>query len=178
MDKERAAGEFGDCIQKDIYGRPLRQPKIGQEDTHVGQLLCWNNPHARQYMRSLLTDLASRYELDMIQTCAYLFCTGYAEVHPLFGLMLGGCFCDSCRAEAVKHGYDWGLITKTVREYAGVFMRETVEDNERWLLVDRGNSSPAMPMLERPEIFDWLKFRVESTTRFVADMAEAEVTLG
>lgn len=173
LDKERATNEFSDCIQRDIYGRTLRQSKIGQENTHIGQLLCWNNPHSRQYMRSLLVDLASRYDLDMIQTCVYLFCDGYAEVHPVFGLMLGGCFCDSCRSAALKSGYDWDLITATVREYAGIFMRETVESNEQWLLLEKGDSSPSMLMLERPELFEWMKFRTESTNRFIKEISEA-----
>jgi hypothetical protein len=47
LDSERGRREFGDCIQRDIYGNP---PSY---DRFTWQQLCWNSPDAREYVYSL-----------------------------------------------------------------------------------------------------------------------------
>ena len=49
VDKERAATEFADCMQKDIYGQAFDQQ------------MCFNNPDVRAYGIALYCDLAAGY---------------------------------------------------------------------------------------------------------------------
>ncbi len=161
LDKVRAGEEFADCIQRDVYGHRL------------GQQLCWNNPDARAYMTALAVDLVTHYDIAMLQTCSALFAAGRANLHPLLGVTLGGCFCDHCKAVAGAAGLDWDAITRTVRSWADVLTRATVELNEDRLLLNRGNSTPAMLLLEQPELFHWLRFRCESTTSHFAQLSAA-----
>ena len=159
MDKVRAAEQFADCIQRDIYGRAM------------GQHLCWNSPDARAYMAALATDLVTHYDLAMIQTCSVLFGGGSAALHPLLGVTLGGCFCENCKRLAGQAGLDWAGITRVVRRWADVLTRATLQANEDCLLLQRGNSSPVMFLLEEPLLYDWLRFRCESITSHFAELS-------
>ena len=99
VDKERAHAELADCVQRDIFGQPFEQ--------HI----CFNHPDVRAYGLALYTDLAAHYDLDFIQTCVIGFHSGRrqpwtsgseSEVQRLAGVVLGGCFCEHCRAAAEK----------------------------------------------------------------------------
>jgi len=168
LDSERGRGEFADCIQRDIYGNPPEYHSI-----FTNQQLCWNSPDARAYVCALATDLATHYDLDFIQTCSFLFNPGRPDLHPFLGVTLGGCFCANCEREARKAGLDWDLIRSTVRHYADVMLRANLKANEDFLELQRGNSTPAMFMIERPELFAWLKFRCDSVTRYFKELSEA-----
>ena len=61
LDKERARDEHVGAVQRDIYGNPL------------AQLICPNNPVARDYLIALFTDLVKNYDLDFVQTCLVPF---------------------------------------------------------------------------------------------------------
>ena len=173
LDKERANGEFADCIQRDIYGNLLRPLVPGQNNTHAGQLMCWNSPDARAYVSALMVDLASRYDVDMIQACTYLYFDGFPKLHPLLGVTLGGCFCDNCAREAKKQGLDWEAIRQVVRRFADIMMRKSLENNEDYMLIERSDASEATFLLENPELYQWLKFRCDSTTRYFKEISEA-----
>ena len=173
LDKERASGEFADCVQRDIYGGPLRPLVPGQSNTHAGQLLCWNNPDARAYVSALMVDLATRYDVEMIQACTYLYYDGFPSLHPLLGLTLGGCFCESCAAEAKRQGLDWEGIRRVVRRYADIMMRKSLADNEDYMQIQRSDASEVMFLLENPELYAWLKFRCDSTTRYFKEISGA-----
>lgn len=167
LDSVRGAGEFSDCIQRDIYGN-------APDHRHfTNQQLCWNSPDARAYMCAIATDLVTHYDIDMIQTCSFLTNQGKLGIHPFLGVTLGGCFCANCEKEARKAGLDWDLIRSTVRYYADIMNRATLESNEDWLLLQRGDSSAVMFLLERPELYQWLKFRTESTTRYFKELSES-----
>lgn len=164
LDKERAAGEFADCIQKDIYGHPFVQH------------LCWNNSDAVQYMCCLATDLVKNHDVEMLQTCTRPFNPGNLSLHPFLGVTLGGCFCHVCAAKAKAMDLDWGSITKTVRSYADVLTstkQSNVEANEARLLLERGDTSPVKFLLEHPELYDWLKFRMDSFTDYLRQVNQA-----
>lgn len=167
LDSVRGAGEFSDCIQRDIYGN-------APDHRHfTNQQLCWNSPDARAYMCAIATDLVTHYDIDMIQTCSFLTNQGKLGIHPFLGVTLGGCFCANCEKEARKKGLDWDLIRSTVRHYADIMNRATLESNEDWLLLQRGDSSAVMFLIERPELYQWLKFRTESITRYFKELSEA-----
>lgn len=164
LDKERATGEFADCVQRDIYGR------------EVVQQLCWNNEHALQYMSSLLVDLAKNHDVEMIQTCTKLFHMGEPGLHPFLGVTLGGCFCDTCARKAREAGIDWERVRRTVRHFADALTankRTNVQAHEDFLLLSRGSTSPVMFLLEYPELYQWLRFRCDSITNYFRVISEA-----
>lgn len=161
LDKVRAKEEFADCIQRDVYGNML------------GQHLCWNSPDARAYMQALATDIVTHYEVDMIQTCSLLFAGGRGGLHPLLGVTLGGCFCSDCERVAKAAGLDWGAVTRTVRGWADVVSRATVESSEDMNLLGRGDSSGAMLLLENPDLYAWMRFRCDSIVGHFKELSEA-----
>jgi len=167
LDAHRGRHEFYDCIQKDVYGNP---PDRGLK---TFQQLCWNSPDAKAYMRSLAADLATHYDLDVIQTCTILMNPGRPDLHPFLGVTLGGCFCGNCEREARRAGLDWNLMKQTVRYYADVMTGATLESLEDRLLIKRGDSTETMFMLEKPELFAWLKFRTVSITNYFREVGEA-----
>ncbi|MFI3169566.1 MAG: hypothetical protein R3Y06_06475 [Faecalibacterium sp.] len=166
LDAYRARHEYPHLIQRDIYGNP---PKW---DIMSDQLLCWNAPEARAYVCAIAKDLATNYDLDMIQTCAAPYMVGEPSVHSLLRITLGGCFCKNCEREARAQGLDWDKITATVRMFADAFNVNTLEGKELKLLIAQGNSSATSFLLEYPELYDWLKFRQNSVTRFIKELSE------
>ena len=90
LDGERAKGEFIDCVQRDIHGQP-----IAFGPTYP---ICPNSPDARQYMLNLSLELATRYDVDYLQTCTLPFMRG--------GVEKGGCFCENCVKTAKGSGFD------------------------------------------------------------------------
>lgn len=173
LDKERAQGDFADCVQRDIFGRALSPVTLGQQNKYNSQLLCWNNPHSLDYIEALVTDHATNQDVDYIQISNFLFYEGRPDLHPVLGASLGGCFCPHCEREARSHGYDWDAITKTVRGMAETCQRGTVKDDEAWLMIKRGDSSPIKLLLENPPLFEWMKFRCESINRYFARVSHA-----
>ena len=159
LDKVRSREEFSDCIQRNIYGQAL------------GQSLCWNSPDARIYIQSLARELVTRYDVEMIQTCSVLFSSGNSSAHPLLGVSLGGCFCESCEKRAKAHGLDWEGIKNVVHYWADVMSGATVEIRQDRLLLNRGDSSDTMLLLEYPLLYQWLKFRCDSIVEHFAELS-------
>ena len=98
---------------------------------------CPNSPEPRDYIISLFGDLASNYDLDYIQTCQHLFWNNDIDKG-------GTCFCQHCKTEAKKTGFD-------------------LEAARKVLAVDKNAQT------ERPK---WRKFRAYSTTKFYGDIAD------
>jgi hypothetical protein len=76
----------------------------------TNQQLCWSNPDARRYVCAIAADIAKHYDVDMIQTCSILFNPGKKELHPLLGVVLGGCFCPHCESRARKMGINFDSV--------------------------------------------------------------------
>jgi hypothetical protein len=170
IDKERASGELKDCIQQDLYGRPFPQ--------HI----CPNHPEVRAYGCALYVELATRYELDFIQTCLIGFHPGRqqawtdspaAEPERLAGLALGGCFCPHCQAAAEKQGLDWEALVSRLRKLAaGIEGSDHRQAFELRLL--RASSLTAAGLLaEIPELYAFLKFRCAALTGFFKEISAA-----
>jgi len=51
--------------------------------------------------------------------------------------------------------------------------KKSLESAEDYLLLKKGDSSPVMFLLENPRIFDWLKFRSDSVTRYFKQVSDA-----
>lgn len=169
LDKERAAGEFADVVQRDIYGRPFDQQ------------ICFNHPDVRAYGVALYADLAGHYDLDFVQTCVRGFNAGRppqgaaenAELGRLLGLALGGCFCEHCRSAAERKGLDWGAIVSRLRWIAdGLSGRAHKPAFEMRLLLASATTSTAF-LAGTPELYAFLRFRVDSLTAFYREIYDA-----
>jgi hypothetical protein len=167
-----------DALQRDISGNVLRRH------------LCFNSPPARQYALGLFANVCSRYDLDMVQTCVYLFSQGSfatphahgvvwgetkvsAEVMRLLGLVRsGGCFCDACATAAARFGYDWQGITESLRERARWLTRPSLAEAMELSQLLRGDATAASLLLEWPELYQFMRFRIDSVTDFFREAHE------
>ena len=167
LDSERGKTEFADCIQRDVYGNT---PEYGR---FTNQQLCWNSADAREYVCSIARDLASHYDLDMIQTCSFLYNPGRLDLHPFLGVTLGGCFCDNCRKEAEKQGLDFDGMKAAAKKWADVLTGQSLENIEDRLTLAQGNSTSTMLLLEEPLLYQWLQFRCGTVTKYMKELSEA-----
>lgn len=166
IDDERAGGEFSRCMQHDIYGR------------RIGKLICFNNPDAREYAASLFVELASRYDVDYIQTCLMPFSAGRAprgsgtDTARLVGSVLGGCFCEHCAKAATEAGLDWDRIRGDLLPLADAAGAPSLEQSHEMALLLAGNTSPVEILLQNPSLYRWLGFRRDSLTAFFKEVHE------
>lgn len=168
LDGTRGGNELADCIQRDIYGVPPGSPNF-TANSH----LCWNSQDAREYVCNIARDLARNHDVDIIQTCSWPFASGRQDLHPFLGVLLGGCFCKNCEEEAKKQGLDWNGIVKAIRWFTDRLTHRSLEALEDSRLFAKSDSSPVMYLLETPEIYQWLKFRTVSLTRYYKELSEA-----
>ncbi|HML47565.1 MAG TPA: hypothetical protein PKE04_12545 [Clostridia bacterium] len=167
LDAKRGLALYADCLQRDIYGNP---PPYG---IMTGQQLCWNSKDARDYVYAIAADLATHYDLDMIQTCSLLYNPGRLDIHPLLGVTLGGCFCENCEREARAQGLDWDAILRTVRGLADIVSRADIDSQEAFHTLRQGDSSHTSFLLEYPALYEWLLFRTRSVTRYLQGLTQA-----
>jgi hypothetical protein len=180
LDFERARGECSYAVQRDIYGNPL------------AQLICPNNPDARNYLIGLFTDLVANYDLDFVQTCLVPFAAGRlrttagpfgfetwgaaraaSPVEKTLGTVLGGCFCASCEAAAKARGLDFGALRRALLPLADALDHPGPAETHHLAKMRASNITPAAALLRHPEVFDWLKFRCASLTALFRDVHAA-----
>ena len=160
VDKQRLKEEFQDCVQRDVNGRPSATQ------------LCPNSPDTLAYARALYTELATRYDLDFIQTC-FLGFTGapsyrekMTEVQRLMRLPLGTCFCEHCAREAEAQGLHWSAIVECVRRLAAGHDRYNAREAFELRLLLNSSATATQLYAEMPEFYAWIRFRCDSYTRF------------
>jgi hypothetical protein len=172
LDKERAADEFADCVQRDIHGRRLDQQ------------ICFNNPDVRAYGIALYVDLAANYDIDYVQTCVRGFNPGRVsgptnvpfasnELLRLTGVTLGGCFCEACRTAAEKRGLHWDAIVDRLRWIADGYDRYNARQTFDLNLLWHSTQTATALLTEIPELYQFLKFRADSITEFFGEIYEA-----
>lgn len=160
VDKARARSEFDDCRQRDVYGNP------------VGVQLCVNHPDVQEYARAMFADIATRYDLDFIQTCYYGFAgmpsyrEKMSEMQRLVRLPAGACFCESCRQEAEKQGLNWNAIVERMRWIADGHDRYKARQAFDLNLLLNSSTTVTALMIEIPELYQWVKFRCNSYINF------------
>jgi hypothetical protein len=189
LDMERARGEHVDVVQRDIFGNP------------IGQLICPNNEHARNYLIALFSDLVKNYDVDFVQTCLVPFAAAPPramvgigdESHAAgtFGfatwgsggganlpertilVTLGGCFCINCEAAGKKEGFDLKAARKAMMPVAAMLDHPGPAEGHKMALLRASNTTGTGLLLRHPEIFDWMKFRKNSMTRLFRDVHAA-----
>jgi hypothetical protein len=167
VDKERLRNQFSDCLQRDIYGKTFATS------------LCVNNPDTVAYARALYTDLATRYDLDFIQTCFYGFAGApdyrnkISEVQRLVRLPLGACFCGHCKAAAEAQGLPWKEIVDRLLWLADGHNVYNAKQAFELSLTLASTMTAAQLFTEMPEFFAWFRFRCDSYTRFWKELYTA-----
>jgi hypothetical protein len=151
---------FRTWIDKDA---PTAAVRLQDIDNSLSRSVCPNVPTCAYGCH--VRGLATRYDIDFIQTCLIGFHPGRqqpwteteaAEPVRLAGLALGGCFCPHCRAAAEARGIDWGAMVSRLRLLAdgfnGANHRQAFE-----LRLLRGSSLTAGGLLaEIPELYAFL----------------------
>jgi hypothetical protein len=176
LDVERSRGEFSDCIQRDIYGKPF------------GQELCLNNPDVQEYVAGIFCDFTANYDVDYVQTCLRNFDAGpsVAVAYPntrrrdfaghdagrVLLTTLGACFCESCAGAAREAGIDFDKIKATLKPIADSIAHSSLEQAHENSLLLASSTSPTTILLETPEMFQWLQFRRDSLTRCYRNIHE------
>lgn len=170
VDKARMQGEYADIVQRDIYGKPF---KIR---------MCPNNPDVQAYGRALYIDLATQYDIDFIQTCFVGFHAGRSnawagsqddEVIRLVSLATGGCFCDHCKRAAQASGLDWGAMVKHLRWWADAHDIYNHKAAFELKLLKASSTTATSLLAECPDLYAFVKFRMDSLTRFFIDIEQA-----
>ena len=165
LDEERAATDFADCVQRNIYGERL------------GKLLCPNNPDVKEYVGGLFADLTTHYDIDYVQTCLIPFATPFGsgrsfahEGARLWATTLSGCFCHACHRAAAEMGVDLAAIQQALRPLADTIAHPSLEEAHELALLQGSNTTATALLLEQPALHRWLLFRRDSLTRFFAEI--------
>ena len=167
VDKARLQTEFSDCLQVNLDGKP--------SVAHM----CPNNPDTRAYARALYTELASRYDLDYIQTCFLGFFgapssrSRISEMERLISLPRGGCFCPHFRSAAERRGINWNAVTERIRWMYDGHDRYNHRQAFELDLLRNSITTAAQLFVEMPELYAWFRFRCDSYTDFWRDIHTA-----
>ena len=163
VDKERTAGEFSDCVPRDIFG------------SRFNQQVCFNHPDVRAYAAALYQDLATGYDIDFIMTCVRGFNPGPSagvsdELRRLTAITLGGCFCDHCRQAAERRGIDWTAMVDRLRWIADGYDRFNARQAFELSLLWNSSVCSTALLDDTPELYTFLKFRTDCLTEFFAEV--------
>lgn len=170
VDKERTRTDLADCVQRDIYG--------GLFD----QQICFNNPDVRAYGIALYVDLASNYDIDFVQTCVRGFNPGRLqpwtdtnspELQRLTGIALGGCFCEHCQVAAERRGIDWKEMVSRLKWIADGYDRYNHKQAFEMNLLWHSSMTSTALLAEIPELYAFLRFRIDSLTEFFGEIYRA-----
>jgi len=134
--------------------------------------LCPANPDVAEYLKALVADLSENYPFDAIELESATFDPArHAHMHrkaglvagPAEQLLLGLCFCESCRQQADRAGVDVTAVARSVHVRL-----------ERWLETGRPVAGSMGELLESDallrEMLDW---RTEVVGRLVASLRAA-----
>jgi hypothetical protein len=173
IDSERLNDQFADVLQRNIFGEPISP--FAQSDVRRA-LPCLNNEDLREYLVALFVDLASRYDIDFIQTCLVLFGSGTAFTsgtvggHPgeewqrLMDVATGGCFCRACEARATKLELDWDAMKRETLALARIARSSDLEALHEGQVLSGANITATALLIEKPAFASWLRFRADSIT--------------
>lgn len=139
--------------------------------------LCPANPDVREYLVSLVRDVALNHAVDAID----LESTGYHGLyhghhHELIGItwglteefLMGLCFCDHCLRRAAGAGIDGAEL----RQRVAVFLEQRFRDETMLPAKQPGDNGPATLMLDWPELYAFVRMRLETVTSLVAEVRE------
>lgn len=138
--------------------------------------LCFNNPQVREYSLCVCSEIAERYDvselmLDKIpQLCIEVDALGGMRIDPVLRTVGSFCFCQECVAAAGRFGIDLESCRAKALELAtrSLAIPPHVVSSRRDEL--KGDTEIPLLMFDEPWITDILRFRMDSTRRFLADV--------
>ena len=180
FDTNIALEQYPEMMQRDVNGGILKDQQ---------GMLCPNHPDVHEFQRAMFYDSVKNHDVDIVQTCLLTFGAGQTVKAPWFfapwmdienpnmgallGLADGGCFCEHCRAKAIKWGYDWERIVRDMKTIHAIahatpyaFQDYLMENN----LTLGSNLTDCMLYIEYPGLLDFIKFRIQSITELFADI--------
>lgn len=159
------------------HNTPLgtRYPDIAVETAFGDRLLhnlCPSNPDVRAYLRAVVADVANHgveaIELEALQFQGYTHGMHHERegmnLGPATHLLLGLCFCSSCRQRAQR----WGLDLETVREFTRTTLSSFFRDPDA--IGDRYPTVEALPEDLFGQLFQW---RTNVITGLVEELQNA-----
>ena len=171
IDKERTREEFADVVQIDIYGKPFDQQ------------ICFNNPDVRAYGIALYTDLVANYDVDMVQTCVRGLQPGPRRSPGPLGLARGPAAdrhrprrlllrALPGRRRAARHRLERDGLPAEAGSPSGYDRYNAKQAFELNLLWNSTVTATAL-LADTPELYQWIKFRMDSLTEFYGEIYRA-----
>ena len=96
-----------------------------------------------------------------------------SELQRLAGVALGGCFCEHCRAAAVKRGIDWDAMLDRLKWLADGFDGYNHKQAFDLRLLFASSMTATALLTEIPELYAFLQFRTDTITAFFKSIYEA-----
>jgi len=186
----RRAKEFGIavnawtvCFHNSTFARGYRDLAVVNifGDRNL-DFVCPNNTNTRNYLRGLVTDLASNYDVDTIklESATFPWGTVHGEHHEMFGTfiepfasyVLSTCFCDSCVKAAHNVGVDLKGLQKRLRGLVDSSLNSSTE------MLPRVPSEDQFRMFHNltlgvPELYQLLTYKISVVDNIFREMKEA-----
>ncbi len=137
---------------------------------------CPSNPHVRQYMKALLSDISSSLPFHSLELESMNYMGHTHEFHhekdgigltALDDFLLSLCFCDSCVERARSEGLDILPAKALVREKLSQMCRREKPDGLGGEFMSRGLEF----FRDEPALYDYLTWRPSSVTSLVEEVA-------
>jgi len=146
FDRRAPAHKYPECGLVDVLGRP------GEPDW-----FCINNPRARSFATAFYEDIATNYEVD-----------GFFMDRIRYPSPMGYCFCKHCIEKMEAAGIDVKAVRKALASLAARMTDPAVAT-----LVKTGSSlDPVFYVDGLPEIAQWMRFKMDSVTSYVASVTK------
>ncbi|MGI9253908.1 MAG: hypothetical protein ACR2J8_09185 [Thermomicrobiales bacterium] len=175
-------------------GMTLRAWTVGLHNSKIGEVrpdvaernvfgdvypwaLCPAHPDVREYLVALVRDIATNHAVDAID----LESTGYHGLyhghhHELIGItwgqvdefLMGLCFCDHC----LRRGAEAGIDGASLRARVAGMLEQRFRDEAMLPAKQPGDNGPATLMIDWPELYAWVRMRLETVTSLVAEVKE------
>lgn len=145
--------------------------------------LCPAQPKARSYALALVQDACEQFAPDSVLVESHGFHGIYhGEHHELIPrsigrvaeVLLGLCFCDACR----RRGGQAGVDVKRLQADVAVSIRQLLNEERGRLSVSFMQDELAAFLLERPDLYRYVRCRLETVTGLLAELKETALRYG
>lgn len=139
--------------------------------------LCPNNNDVREYIKTFITDMTTRYDLYSIELESLNYMGYLHEFHHEkdgVGLtekeqfLLSLCFCDSCKKEAEKAGINYEAARSSVQNILIKTFEQPLPDNDDQIFLAKQLSY----FEDDPELYNYLIWRSKVVTALTEEVRE------
>ncbi|MBO8173837.1 MAG: beta-galactosidase [Thermococcus sp.] len=163
---EKAVRDSLDFGVKDIYG---------SHPSYKRMFLCPSNPFVRETLSLMVEELSEKYEFDEFEF-DFIRYPEIPSTHgtPLLTLALSPCFCEYCKAEALRHDLNLEEVRETLKEI--VEWHTEYLPNSYYCKDDDYLEAIYLEftkeIMENELIKKWLKFRAEQIRSLLKELAK------